>query len=499
ALRLAFRFPNLVQDDARQHVFWMARFRDPTLFPNDLIADYFQAVAPNGYSAFYLLFAQLGLEPLWLSKLLPAILGVATAWIAFLFFRLLLADSRAAFAGTVLLTQLLWLDDDIISATPRAFAVGLLLAFLYFALRRKWIACVVVLAVQAVVYPQTAFLSTAILGVRLIHSRTRTDYVVFAASLFLLGAVVFPFASSSAPYGPVVTRSDALALPEFQEGGRSEFFVRPISFWLNHSRSGLFPDDIPLHFLLLAVGGIWLCLRNRNGQVSPLLSLGLAALLMWSAAHLFLFRLHLPGRYSHWPVRILVVVAAAFFLGRALARVRFRAVLLTLLIIVLVPHFTHELPNDSYVRGKPRELLAFLRTQPKDITIAMLSPDAGAIPVFAQRSVLVSAEHAIPYHTRYYRELRERGRDLLLAHLTSDPVELRKLIEKRGIDLFILQRVPITSDQLKRLAWYKDIAPPELLGISDQQSALRAFAPRCTIWEDGDWLVLDARVIADGI
>ncbi|HEV3410441.1 MAG TPA: hypothetical protein VG095_09105, partial [Chthoniobacterales bacterium] len=147
ALRLAFRFPNLVQDDARQHVFWMARFRDPTLFPNDLIADYFQAVAPKGYSALYLLFAQLGLEPLWLSKLLPAFLGVATAWIAFLFFTRLLADSRAAFVGTVLLTQLLWLGDDIISATPRAFAVGLLLAFLYFALRRKWIACVVVLAV----------------------------------------------------------------------------------------------------------------------------------------------------------------------------------------------------------------------------------------------------------------------------------------------------------------------------------------------------------------
>lgn len=45
-LREAFSSEYVVQDDARQHVFWMLRFLDPELFPQDLIANYFQSVAP---------------------------------------------------------------------------------------------------------------------------------------------------------------------------------------------------------------------------------------------------------------------------------------------------------------------------------------------------------------------------------------------------------------------------------------------------------------------
>ena len=49
ALREGFSSQWVVQDDARQHVFWMLRYLDPQLFPDDLIADYFQSVAPVGY------------------------------------------------------------------------------------------------------------------------------------------------------------------------------------------------------------------------------------------------------------------------------------------------------------------------------------------------------------------------------------------------------------------------------------------------------------------
>jgi hypothetical protein len=39
ALGKAFSSEYVVQDDARQHVFWMMRFIDPALFPNDIIAN----------------------------------------------------------------------------------------------------------------------------------------------------------------------------------------------------------------------------------------------------------------------------------------------------------------------------------------------------------------------------------------------------------------------------------------------------------------------------
>ena len=80
SLHRALASPYVVQDDARQHVFWAYRFVDPGLFPGDLIADYFQAVAPLGYSMLYEAAAAAGIEPLLLSKLLPVALGLIATW-----------------------------------------------------------------------------------------------------------------------------------------------------------------------------------------------------------------------------------------------------------------------------------------------------------------------------------------------------------------------------------------------------------------------------------
>ena len=48
AIAQAFNGDYIVQDDARQYVFWMQRWQDPDLFTNDLIADYFSSLAPAG-------------------------------------------------------------------------------------------------------------------------------------------------------------------------------------------------------------------------------------------------------------------------------------------------------------------------------------------------------------------------------------------------------------------------------------------------------------------
>ena len=52
-----------IADDARSHVVWMWRFINPELFPNDIIFDYFQSVAPPGYTTFYQAFATIGIHP----------------------------------------------------------------------------------------------------------------------------------------------------------------------------------------------------------------------------------------------------------------------------------------------------------------------------------------------------------------------------------------------------------------------------------------------------
>src|ERR1044071_4991806 len=73
----------VIQDDARLHVFWMQRYVDPELFQNDLIADYYSSVAPQGYTLVYKVAAALGISPLVLHKILPMGLGLLTTAFCF--------------------------------------------------------------------------------------------------------------------------------------------------------------------------------------------------------------------------------------------------------------------------------------------------------------------------------------------------------------------------------------------------------------------------------
>ena len=129
ALQQAFSSEYVVQDDARQHVFWMLRFIEPNLFPDNLIADYFQSVAPAGYSNFYRGFAALGISPLLLNKLLPLGLGLIASGYFFAFSMQILPLPITSFMATLMFNQNIWRKDDLVSATPRAFIYPLFLAF----------------------------------------------------------------------------------------------------------------------------------------------------------------------------------------------------------------------------------------------------------------------------------------------------------------------------------------------------------------------------------
>src|SRR5262245_37504417 len=83
ALRLTLGDETVVADDARLHVFWMQRFADPSLFPNDPIADYWDYLAPPGYVALYYSFSTVGVPPLTLNKIVPLGIVLLSAALAF--------------------------------------------------------------------------------------------------------------------------------------------------------------------------------------------------------------------------------------------------------------------------------------------------------------------------------------------------------------------------------------------------------------------------------
>jgi hypothetical protein len=327
-----------VQDDARQHIVWLQRFVDPELFPNDTIADYFLSLAPTGYKFFYWIMAKVGFEPLFLAKIMPLILAlIATAYL-FLFCWEILPNPVASFLSCLFFNQLIWLNDDLVSATPRAFIYPLLTAFLYYLVRRSLIPCLVVFALQGLFYPQLMLVELVLLTVRLwewkkiklilshrfpqlplLRKANREKYLFWLAGLAVAFLVLFPYITHNSEFGSTVTSTQMQQMPEFGLYGRSQYFgVNPISFILNGS-SGL---RIPLFpaIVWISIGLPWLLksklllVKSLKKEIKILGQVIIASLIMFLLAHLLLPKLHLPSRYTYHTFRVVMPVATAIIL-----------------------------------------------------------------------------------------------------------------------------------------------------------------------------------------
>ena len=75
-LKLAFQSPYTIQDDARQHIFWMQQFDNNALFSNDLIADYFKSVVPEGFAILYQIISSFGIDVFFFNKISTLLIGL---------------------------------------------------------------------------------------------------------------------------------------------------------------------------------------------------------------------------------------------------------------------------------------------------------------------------------------------------------------------------------------------------------------------------------------
>jgi hypothetical protein len=346
----AFRPGDVVQDDARQHVFWMARFHDGELFPNDLIADYYQSLAPPGYTALYWALSWV-IDPLAASKLLPVLLGALAVLFTFLFVRRLHPQPTAAFFACGILSWHAWQLDDLSSGTPRAFFLPLLAAQVWALAAGRLALGVGVVILSATFYPVAGALGLALLGTRLIRtigwrpalSRKRSDWLAFAVAAVLVGAVMLWSQLGLSRFGPTVSASQAEAMPEFRPNGYSSFFVDDgLTYWLKSSRSGL---DLRLAnpryraaplllacLFLAALLPLVLVFRRRLPAAARvragsgiLLQLMVASFSLFFLAHFLLFRLYYPGRYPKASVPFVLAVAVGLVLATVVEIVSRRA------------------------------------------------------------------------------------------------------------------------------------------------------------------------------
>ena len=533
ALREAFSGEYVVQDDARQHVFWMLRFVEPASFPNDLIADYFQTVAPIGYKALYQAVAALGIHPLLFNKLLPLLLNLVTTSYCFACTMQLIPVPAAAFCSTLLLAQSLGLTDTVVSGTPKAFIYPLFLAFIYYLLKDSLLLCLGAIALLGLFYPSLVFIAVIVLLLRLVKwqgrlylSTNRRDWLMCGAGLAVAVLVLLPYALTTHQFEPVIWAAQARQLPEFLPGGRSRFFYDDDleKFWLR-GRSGirldsaLTPVTNTAGFLLLLLPQFprYFPLVRSLRKLIILPQIIVASFVMFFAAHALLFKLHLPSRYTGHSLRIVMSIAAGIVFvilidavvtwSRQYAPFGWRSPLACASIaaiaiaLLFYPSFVENFPITAYKAGEAPALYEFFQQQPPESLIASLAEESNNLPTFAGRSILVGSEYAIPYHWGYYRQIRKRTADLITAQYSPDPRVLKNFIQTYGIDFWLLDPSNLSSQALADNDWLRQYQPATEGAIaqleSGQQPALVHSIPDCKVFEDQGLVVLEAQCILE--
>lgn len=543
ALLAAFSREFVVQDDARQHVFWMQRFVDSNLFPNDLIADYFQSVAPAGYTWVYRLMAMVGIEPLLLHKLLPPVLGAIATCYCFGICVELLPIPISGFIGALLLNQTLWMRDDIVAATPVAFVYPLLLAFLYYLLKRNLLGVASAIAILGLFYPQCVFVCAGVLILQLfweIGTRQRCrgaevqrgdfDFSFYIISLAVAIFILLPYAFKTSEFGSIITAAAAKTLPTFQPDGWSNFFDQdPVKFWLCGKRSGMLPTEWCVlasnYSFLLIPPQLWAALAlpillqyrsrfpllNKVCSISILPQILLASVGWFLIAHALLFKLHLPNRYTEHSFRIVVAIAATItitVLLNTLLNYRnpktqiFLSFLIAFALFLYPPLLKlqrYSFAADSYTVGKEPALYKFFQSQPKDITIASMAKEANNIPSFAQRSILIGGQgYALPYHQKYYAQIQQRTLDLIKAQYSLDLQQVQRFIQTYKVDLWLLDKAAFTLYYVENNNWLEEFQSKEPIVETIKQGTvpvLSTLLGKCSVFDTELFAVLEASCI----
>lgn len=533
AFGAAFALPYLVQDDARQHVFWMQRFANPDLFPDDLLADYFQSVAPWGYTHLYKAAAFLGIDVWVANKTLPLMLGLVVTAYLFGIVLKIVPVPVAGFVAVLLLNQTLIERDDLVSATPVAFFYPFFAAFLYYLLKQAVIPCAAAIVLMGLFYPQGVLVMAVMLGLRLGRwskgrlglSRSRLDYWLWGVGWVAAFWVLLPYALHDSPYGPVLTAEQAQTMFALSPRGWSDFYSNdPIDFWFFGRRTGLLPMEwqewdlktFPQVWLTLSIPFL-LLLRQRSQRaqtmmprLSILLQVAIASTLCFGAAHLLLFELHLPNRYTEHSFRILMAIGGGVAI--ALMQVplyrRFRVLkgglLALLMAAAIAPFFVYGFTPDKsrifgrYIYGAYPQIYEYLQAQPEDSQVASIAAEINLIPSFTQRSILVGGKgFAVPYHLGYFNEVERRAIALVEAQYSLDPAVVRAFLTAYPIDFWLIDDAMFTIDwvifESEWLEQYaRDTRAPLTALLSGQPTVIETLADTCLVRRDKNLRVISA-------
>ncbi|MDD9897554.1 MAG: hypothetical protein OXU45_01000 [Candidatus Melainabacteria bacterium] len=464
----------VVQDDFRQSMFWVWRFWDPELFPNDFIA----SVYSGGFDRLPLLWIIYKIAPAFtgslvgFTKFAAIILAGFTTAVGYLFYERLSERQAPALAFALLLATTLWCTDHLSAMYARSFIwICVLLVMWLKQAGKDWWASLATLA-SLFISPIAFLICFAIEGFDLIlnkrdqlfefGAKSQSSWLVINAAVVLLVYKVLPLTTKGLPFADSewYTTEELKTLPEFLPGGRHPIFGSSLwdGSWWNNEHWGLGIGFLKISNVLLWALGLallYLVVYRNKHKIEGLFT-GMPACLLYSSLALYVAAqvlfplLYMPSRFLGIPLLLVslitLVTVSDFilsdvvdtFLSKYPAEKKVYLTSTLLMLVASVYWFHFSRPQNQYTRyvKMNKGVADIYRNLPKDAMIAghPLLPDINLASAIAKRSVFMSYEHSTPsFNKQVLAEVRRRNVLSLKMVYASSAGELRQMMKDNKV------------------------------------------------------------------
>ena len=452
--------------------------------PDSYIGDYTKLGIPTTYHLmqFYKVLTKF-IDLVLATKLMSIFLYVLVALFSYLLAKEL--KLKYAFIFSLLITLqtgiMFWAFSGGLS---RGFAFPLLLAFLYFAMKKNTLSYTFVMILQAIIYPPIFVISLGIIGIEFL----RKNITIWKALPVILPAGLLYFViQHSTKFGEQINLIEAIHMPEFYSGARAPVFRGDIPFTNSitgtlHSifNSYNFNVSSPFYldaffllglFALLVLVVFW----KKISLPNELKALAISSIILFVLSFIMFSRLYLPSRY----IAFTFPIVAIYYISKGLElslekKSAFKKTITILFIILLAFAFYSPKIGNGLTTCDDKELYSYLEKLPKDSLIVAHPYTADCIPLYSGRNVLFMDELSPPYYKTYYTYIKFLIMDFFDMYY-SNTNKVQQFCTHHHIDHIVIDERHFTQKYLEKGTFYREPFNSNIK-IGDKFSILEVYA-----------------------
>lgn len=520
----------VINDDARQHIWWMRKFQDPTLFSYDLLATYAMSLQNIGMMGLYFLMSTL-LDPVMLSKVLPIILMTLSAfYVHRISFKILHNPISGLLLAAAFLITPFYIQHTS-GGHAHTFGFTLLLAFMYYFLAGDFRKTALVIIIQSLFFPIVMVISLATYLLWFITIQNRKIIFRFRSPALLpfFAALFICFFLLSLKFivlrNPQIGRPFSIqqikTMPELTKTGRWEVYpVKPV--WkelLQNSQESLFIYETTqrLHFptivkkallskhlltVILLIPLLFYFIRTKHIPFGDILSrLIFASIVLYQIASVSLLKIYAPDRYFFYSIPLslffLISIPILFFIN-SIHSSRNKAVCYILMGSILITQIGLIKNVGLTDVSKEKSVFEYLKTVPKNSFIAAPPTLADNIPILTKQKVYLNWELSVPLYDVYWQKIKERTTDFYNAYYADSPKTIIQFCKKNRIDYFVVKKSDFTQETLRRGQFYFEPFNTAIRQQLNHQAtfSILNFPDEYKVFQTDQIFILDTRKIA---